>query len=134
MWCAALLIVLIARTIPSIFGYGTALAVALAAFEYTGGSLWGKGKDQNVDKYEELERLRKNYRTPAEQTIAEIGEGRGMYLHSFMRTTICNLTGRTFNSNSYFSGIYGPGYAERRRERIKETYGIDVPATPPPAS
>lgn len=25
-------------------------------------------------------------------------------------------------------GIYGPGYEERRRERIKERYGIDVPA------
>jgi hypothetical protein len=27
-------------------------------------------------------------------------------------------------------GIYGPGYDERRRERIKEKYGIDVPAKP----
>ncbi|OKL63976.1 hypothetical protein UA08_00636 [Talaromyces atroroseus] len=96
-----------ARTFPSVFGYGTALAVTLAAFEYTGGTLWGKNKDQNLDKYEQLEKLRKNYRTPAEETIAQLGEGRG---------------------------IYGPGYAERRRERIKEAYGIDVPATPPPAS
>lgn len=24
------------------------------------------------------------------------------------------------------SGIYGPGYQERRRERIKQRYGIDV--------
>lgn len=24
-------------------------------------------------------------------------------------------------------GIYGPGYAERRRQRIKQNYGIDVP-------
>lgn len=23
-------------------------------------------------------------------------------------------------------GIYGPGYAERRKQRIKERYGIDV--------
>jgi len=96
-----------ARSFPSLFGYGTALAVILAGFEYTGGSLWGKDKDPNLDKYEQLERIRKNYRTPAEQTIAEVGEGRG---------------------------IYGPGYAERRRERIKEAYGIDVPATPTPAS
>lgn len=28
-------------------------------------------------------------------------------------------------------GIYGPGYAERRRERIKQNYGIDVPASVP---
>lgn len=79
--CAALLIFSTARTFPSIFGYGTALAVTLAAFEYTGGSLWGKDKDQNLDKYEQLEKLRKNYRTPGEQTIAELGEGRGMYRH-----------------------------------------------------
>jgi hypothetical protein len=25
------------------------------------------------------------------------------------------------------AGIYAPGYAERRAERIKERYGIDVP-------
>ncbi|EEA23995.1 hypothetical protein TMatcc_007068 [Talaromyces marneffei ATCC 18224] len=96
-----------ARSFPAVFGYGTALAVTLAGFEYTGGSLSGKEKDHNLDKYAELERIRTNYRTPAEQTIAELGEGRG---------------------------IYGPGYAERRRERIKEAYGIDVPATPAPAS
>lgn len=26
-------------------------------------------------------------------------------------------------------GIYGPGYQERRRERIKNRYGIDVSTT-----
>ena len=25
------------------------------------------------------------------------------------------------------AGIYGPGYEERRRQRLKENYGIDVP-------
>jgi len=24
-------------------------------------------------------------------------------------------------------GIYGPGYEERRKQRLKEAYGIDVP-------
>jgi hypothetical protein len=77
---AALLIYTIARTFPSVFGYGSALAVTLAAFEYTGGSLFGKEKDHNLDKYAELERIRTNYRTPAEQTFAELGEGRGMLM------------------------------------------------------
>lgn len=27
-------------------------------------------------------------------------------------------------------GIYAPGYEERRRERIKQNYGIDVPRDP----
>ncbi|KAL1978756.1 hypothetical protein VTN31DRAFT_1615 [Thermomyces dupontii] len=96
-----------ARTFPALFGYGAALAATLAAFDYTGGTFWGRDKPRNVDRYEELERLRKTYRRPVEETIAELGEGRG---------------------------IYGPGYAERRRQRIKEAYGIDVPSTPPPAS
>ena len=25
------------------------------------------------------------------------------------------------------TGIYGPGYRERRAQRLKENYGIDVP-------
>jgi hypothetical protein len=79
----SLLIYTIARTFPSVFGYGTALAVVLSAFEYTGGSLFGKEKDHNLDKYAELERIRTNYRTPAEQTFAELGEGRGMLMLSY---------------------------------------------------
>lgn len=79
----SLLICTSARTFPSVFGYGTALAVTLAAFEYTGGSLFGKEKDQNLDKYAELERIRTNYRTPAEQTFAELGEGRGMLISGY---------------------------------------------------
>lgn len=75
-----MLIYTTARTFPSVFGYGTALAATLAAFEYTGGSLSGKEKDHNLDKYAELERIRTNYRTPAEQTFAELGEGRGMLM------------------------------------------------------
>lgn len=39
--------------------------------------MWGRDKDPNVDKFEELEKLRKAYRTPAEETFAELGEGRG---------------------------------------------------------
>lgn len=31
-------------------------------------------------------------------------------------------------------GIHGPNYEERRRERIKEAYGIEVPTSPVPAS
>ncbi|KAI7099111.1 hypothetical protein KC352_g38263, partial [Hortaea werneckii] len=42
--------------------------------------------------------LRKNRRRPIEGTLEELGEGRG---------------------------IYGPGYVERRAERIKNAYGID---------
>lgn len=28
----------------------------------------------------------------------------------------------------FATGVYAPGYQERRRQRLKEKYGIDVPA------
>ncbi|KAL4865988.1 hypothetical protein BDV12DRAFT_173676 [Aspergillus spectabilis] len=94
------------RTFPALLGYGAALATTLGGFEYSGGSVFGKKRDPHADEFERREQLRTQRRTPGEQTLAELGEGRG---------------------------IYGPGYAERRRERIKEAYGIDV-VTNAPAS
>jgi len=91
------------RTVPAVLGYGSALAVILGTFDYAGGSLTGYTRDPAVDEVDRKEFLRKNRRIPVEQTVAELGEGRG---------------------------IYGPGYEERRRERIKERYGIDVSAAP----
>ncbi|KAE8356900.1 hypothetical protein BDV28DRAFT_42245 [Aspergillus coremiiformis] len=96
-----------ARTFPALLGYGAALATAMGAFEYTGGSLFGYKKNTDIDEFERREQLRKAYRTSAEQTFAELGEGRG---------------------------LYAPGYAERRAERIKEAYGIEVPTSQAPAS
>ncbi|CAI7583882.1 unnamed protein product [Penicillium palitans] len=95
------------RTLPAVLGYGVALSTAMTAFEYTGGSLFGYQKDTSVDEFDRRTALRKAFQTPGEQTISELGEGRG---------------------------IYGPGYEERRRERIKEAYGIEVPTSPVPAS
>ncbi|PWY94375.1 NADH-ubiquinone oxidoreductase 213 kDa subunit [Aspergillus sclerotioniger CBS 115572] len=93
-----------ARTFPALLGYGVALATLTGAFEYTGGSLFGQKRNPDVDEFERRERIRTTYRIPAEQTFAELGEGRG---------------------------IYAPGYAERRAERIKEAYGIEVPTSAP---
>ncbi|PNS21298.1 hypothetical protein CAC42_1077 [Sphaceloma murrayae] len=88
------------RSMPAVFGYGTLTAVVLAAFNYSGGKMSGYDREAGVDEYERKMALRKNRRRPVEDTIAEIGEGRG---------------------------VYGPGYAERRAERLKEKYGIEVP-------
>ncbi|KAB8236114.1 uncharacterized protein BDW43DRAFT_267505 [Aspergillus alliaceus] len=96
-----------ARTFPALLGYGAALATFMGAFEYTGGTLYGYKKNPEIDEFERREQLRKAYRTSGEQTLAELGEGRG---------------------------LYGPGYAERRAERIKEAYGIEVPTSQVPAS
>ncbi|KAK2808920.1 hypothetical protein FQN50_004193 [Emmonsiellopsis sp. PD_5] len=95
-----------ARAFPAVLGYGVVVATVLSVFEYTGGSLAGKGKDVTEDEFARRQKLRTNYRSPMEETIEQLGEGRG---------------------------IRGPGYEERRRQRIKENYGIDVPATPQPA-
>ena len=52
-------------------------AVILGAYDYTGGVLTGYKKDNEVDEFERKEYLRKNRRRPIEQTISELGEGRG---------------------------------------------------------
>ncbi|KAL2057603.1 hypothetical protein ABVK25_001987 [Lepraria finkii] len=90
------------RTFPSVLGFGAALAVVQGVFDYTGGKFSGYDKDPNVDEYERKENLRKSRRRPIQETLEQLGEGRG---------------------------IYGPGYRERRADRIKENYGIDVPRT-----
>ncbi|KAI1151321.1 hypothetical protein F4825DRAFT_366312 [Nemania diffusa] len=85
---------------PRIIGIGAVFAVVMTVFDYTGGSLRGRRTEvEGMDEYERKEYLRKNRRRPIEETIAEIGEGRG---------------------------IKPPGYEERRRERLKEKYGVEI--------
>ncbi|KAI1292432.1 hypothetical protein F5Y03DRAFT_21857 [Xylaria venustula] len=85
---------------PSIIGYGAAFSVVMTVFDFTGGSLRGKRTEvPEMDEYERKEYLRKNRRRPIEETITDVGEGRG---------------------------IQPPGYEERRRERLKEKYGIEI--------
>ncbi|KAL2045626.1 hypothetical protein N7G274_002054 [Stereocaulon virgatum] len=90
------------RTFPAVLGYGAAMGVAQGVFDYTGGKFSGYDKDPKVDEYERKESLRKNRRRPIQEILDELGEGRG---------------------------VFGPGYRERRADRIKERYGIDVPRT-----
>ncbi|KAI9851567.1 MAG: hypothetical protein M1824_002608 [Vezdaea acicularis] len=89
------------RTMPAVLGYGSGLAVLMAAYHYTGGSLRGYKQDPTMDEFERKEELRRNRRRPIQETIDELGEGRG---------------------------IKAPGYDERRRERIRQRYGIEVPS------
>lgn len=58
-------------------GLGALTAVLMGAYDFTGGSLRGFKKDKTLDEFERKELLRKNRRIPIEQTISEIGEGRG---------------------------------------------------------
>ncbi|KAI0845032.1 hypothetical protein F5Y00DRAFT_265998 [Daldinia vernicosa] len=86
---------------PQILGFGAAFSIVMSAFEYTGGSLRGGSRNEvsSMDEYDRKEYLRKNRRRPIEETISNIGEGRG---------------------------IKPPGYEERRRERLKEKYGVEI--------
>jgi hypothetical protein len=56
-----------------------ALSTGLYAFDYTGGSLFGYSKDKTEDEFDRRTKLRKAFQTPAEQTFAELGEGRGTF-------------------------------------------------------
>lgn len=64
---------------PAMLGYGVLTAVVLGAYDYTGGVLSGYKKDSEMDEFERKEYLRKNRRRPIEQTISELGEGRGRF-------------------------------------------------------
>ncbi|GAW13594.1 hypothetical protein ANO14919_029810 [Xylariales sp. No.14919] len=85
---------------PRILGYGASFAVVMTAYDYAGNSLRGKTTEvSGMDEYERKEYLRKNRRRPIDETVADLGEGRG---------------------------IEPPGYEERRRERLKEKYGVEI--------
>jgi hypothetical protein len=67
----------VVRSIPAVLGYGAGLAVLMGTFDYTGGKLEGYSKDPDVDEFDRKEYLRKNRRRPIQETIEELGEGRG---------------------------------------------------------
>jgi hypothetical protein len=63
---------------PAVLGYGAFTSIVLATFEYTGASIKGKKPEiEGMDEFERKQYLRTNRRRPVEETIADIGEGRG---------------------------------------------------------
>lgn len=58
------------------FGAGASLGIVMAAFTYTNG-LAGWKKDEDLDEVERREALKKLRRRPLEETIEQLGEGRG---------------------------------------------------------
>lgn len=65
------------RTAPAVAGYGTALAILLGAWEFAGAKITGYNIDPTVDEVARKEYLRKNRRRPIEETLEQVGEGRG---------------------------------------------------------
>lgn len=47
-------------------------------------------------------------------------------LPSWVKDEVCCYHGFGYQLLTLLLGIYGPGYKERRAERIKEAYGVDV--------
>jgi len=68
---------LLVGTTPAVLGFGAMTAIVMGAYDYGGGALTGYKKDRDVDEFERKEQLRKNRRRPIEETIQELGEGRG---------------------------------------------------------
>lgn len=75
---------------PAVLGMGAGLALIQGGFSYGGGGLEGYERDPNVDHYERKERLRKERRRPIEETLRELGEGRGMAIFSTASRTSSN--------------------------------------------
>ena len=66
------------RTFPAVLGFGAGLATVQGVFDYTGGKFSGYEKDPHVDEYERKENLRKMRRKPIQETLEQLGEGRGI--------------------------------------------------------
>ncbi|KAF9731681.1 hypothetical protein PMIN06_007718 [Paraphaeosphaeria minitans] len=88
-------------SIPMVLGAGAGFGVVCAAFRFTNGLNGYAIKEDDEDEVARKEEMRKMRRRPLQETLEQLGEGRG---------------------------IYGPGYEERRRERLLAKYGIDVKA------
>lgn len=67
----------VVRSFPAVLGFGALLAIIQGTHEYTGGKLSGFARDPSTDQYERKEQLRRNRRRPIEETLHELGEGRG---------------------------------------------------------
>jgi hypothetical protein len=67
-----------ARRTPVVIGLGATISIILGTYAYTGGKLQGwKDDETEAEALERKLKARARRRRPLEETIAEIGEGRG---------------------------------------------------------
>ena len=67
-----------ARSFPATLGFGAGLAILNGVFDYTGGAIQGRGLGPNNEEdYGSKEWMRRNRRRPIQETLDELGEGRG---------------------------------------------------------
>lgn len=67
--------------IPIVLGAGAGFGVACAAFKYTNGLSGYATKEDNEDEVARKEELRKMRRRPLQETLEQLGEGRGTSYH-----------------------------------------------------
>lgn len=81
------------RTFPAVLGFGAGLAVLQGVFDYTGGQFSGYNIDPQMDEYARKEQMRANKRRPIQETLDQLGEGRGMKQLHTIRADLETLTG-----------------------------------------
>lgn len=105
------------RTFPSVLGNGLALGIVLGVASFSGAAMFGTpDMHPQEGRWPTKEDLRKRFSRPINETINELGEGRGV-------STSISLV---FTILISIAGIYGEGYNERRKQRIKDNHGIEV--------
>ena len=71
---------------PSVIGNGVALAVVMGAIHYTGGTFFRDNDTPHDEPYADTkEAARKRFRRPINETINELGEGRGLCSIDWLR-------------------------------------------------
>jgi hypothetical protein len=98
-------------------GAGAAFSSVLTAYRYTNGLRGIASSETDEEEVERRENAKKFRRRPLSETIEQMGEGRGRHLDLLFQGFQLTLT-----------GIYAPGYEERRRQRLMDKYGVDVKA------
>ena len=96
---------------PAVLGYGAALAAILATFDYTGGSLYGASPVYGVDEVSRKEYIRTNRRRPVEETVHQLGEGRGKFI---LFPALMHEVGRKNNSKLEVLGVYWRAWRDLR--------------------
>lgn len=81
----------------AVLGFGALAAVTLGVFDYTGGRLSGYQKWAD-DEYENKMQMRKNRRRDINETIAELGEGRGLCRCPTVNKAPCSPVSRNLRS------------------------------------
>lgn len=114
------------RSAPAVLGYGSAMAVILSAFQFTGGRLQGYKRDPEIDEVARKEHMRKNRRRPIDETVHQLGEGRGEFEMKRSLRSVCESGPETLTHNLQVFMRQGTRSGERRgsRRRMESMFQV----------